>query len=89
MVSKGPAATVEIVRKIVQADKSKSDNPPQNVEVADKLEEAVEKEETKLRDDERKEEAKGDEAKAEVAAEVADTAQKLDKDAATADATGD
>ena len=81
MDPKGPAATVEIVRKLVEADKSKNGDNAQKVEKSDKLKEAIDKDEIKLRDGERKEEARGDESGAEVAAQVAETAQKLDKDA--------
>ena len=72
---------MEVVHKLVENEKAGNGENPQSVGEGKKMEEAIEKDETALRDSEQKEETNGDEAKAEVAAEVADSAQELDNGA--------
>ena len=75
---KGPAATVEVVRKLIgggTATVREEAKPPALSEAAKTT---VEEEKTSLEVSALAKASNGDTAKAEVAAEVADSAQKLD-----------
>ena len=81
----GPAATVEVVKKLTgEADVSEDIG---NVVEGEKVEKEIEEDKTDVQEPEQpsavngEEASKEDEVKADVAAEVADTAEKLDEGA--------
>lgn len=76
ILDQGPAATVEVVRKVVGEKASENIG---ELEERKKMETNVEEGKSNAQEVEQTHKADGNETQAEVAAEVADSAQKLDK----------